>query len=466
MKRLLSVGTVATLVLAAFAGRAQAQSYWFDLGVNAGGSLFTSVTGDDDFAGGSAKFGTGWLLGSQFTIWPWSRIGLRANMNIADRGFDADNEIHPNINLWSGSGDLMIRLRAPNPSWEGSETLPYVALGVGRKWVNPAGDQHNCAERRADNSLASFFECTPYDQTTATRTATPALREWDSWMFLAGVGADFRFSPRWLFRVELNDRIFKPFVNQTSGYAGGNVWDAPEATVDDNIASMVHELGLQAGIHVALGMRGPGAPRTVAPPPPPPQQQQQQQQQPPPVRQEPPPPQQTPPPPRVDDISVCVLDPAASGGMRMQSAQFRHASNDTVVAGQPLRSTVSGVLTAGNAEWYVRGTPFVMQMGQLREEFVTYGRPEQVACNSLTYVGMVNNYAVYVNPNDISAYRSDLQSAVSARNGDLAAALGANRQLREQFDAVRTIYLPIDAVGPRLQALQRQEQVRKGLLES
>jgi hypothetical protein len=156
-----------------------------------------------------------------------------------------------------------------------------------------------------------------------------------------------------------------------------------------------------------------------------------------------------------------VLDPSAAGGMRMQAAKYRQATNDTVVGTQPLRMTVSSVRTAANADWYVRGTPFVMQMGQFREEFVTYGRPESVACNSLVYVGNVNDYPVYVNPSDIAAFRSNLETAVRARNGDLAGVLGANRQLREQFDGVRTIYVPIDAVGPRMQALQRQEQVRK-----
>jgi hypothetical protein len=152
--------------------------------------------------------------------------------------------------------------------------------------------------------------------------------------------------------------------------------------------------------------------------------------------------------------------------MRTLSAKFRHATNDTVIvqagATQPLRQAVANVRTAGNAEWYVRGTPFVMQMGQLREEFVTYGRPETVPCNSLVYIGMVNGYPVYVNPSDIAEFQTELQAAVSAANGDLAAALAANRQLRERFDTVRTIYVPIDAVGPRMQALQRQEQVRKG----
>jgi hypothetical protein len=54
-----------------------------------------------------------------------------------------------------------------------------------------------------------------------------------------------------------------------------------------------------------------------------------------------------------------------------------------------------------------------------------------------------------------------MQTAVGAAGGDLAAALAANNQLRTQFDAVRNIYIPLDVVGPRMQQLQRQEQVRK-----
>lgn len=151
--------------------------------------------------------------------------------------------------------------------------------------------------------------------------------------------------------------------------------------------------------------------------------------------------------------------------MRTQSAQFRYASGDTVVVSGgntvPLRQTVGTVQTARNADWFVQGTPFVMTMGRLREEFVTFGRPTTVPCNSLTYVGMVNGYPVYVNPNDIAAYRANLDTAVRAANGDLAAALAGNRTLREQFDAVRTIHVPMDVIGPVMQALNRQEQVRK-----
>jgi hypothetical protein len=229
---------------------------------------------------------------------------------------------------------------------------------------------------------------------------------------------------------------------------------------EDNLASMAHELGAQVGLSLAFGMRGETM-MAAPPPPPPPQQQQQQQQAPPPA------PPAPPPPPRVDDISVCVVDLTAQGGMRTQAAQFRHASSDTVVTqggtSRPLRETLGNVQTAANADWYVRGTPFVMTMGQYREEFVTYGQPTTPACNSLVYVGNVNGYPVFVNPNDVAAFRQPLQTAVSGANGDLAAALAGNNQLRTQFDAVRNIYIPLDVVGPRMQQLQRQEQVRKGL---
>jgi hypothetical protein len=455
MKQLQCLGSLAVLLLAVWTVPVTAQSYLFDLGVNVGGSLHTSMLGaDEGFGGGSAKFGTGWLLGSQLTIWPSSRIGLRANFNYADRSLAADADIASHINLWSGSGDLVFRLREPNPSWQGSETLPYIAAGIGRKWINPAGDQYLCY----DQPRSEVWECEPFAKDPNANN-TFALGEWkESLMLLLGVGADFRLSPRLLARVEVNDRIYTPQVQAVSGFFGGNLYNVPDG--EENLSKMIHEFGAQVGLSLAFGMRGETV-MAAPPPPPPPVQQQPQPQAPPPA------PPAPPPPPRVDDISVCVIDITAAGGMRMQTAQFRHASSDTVVtqAGttRPLRQTLGSVMTAANAEWYVRGTPFVMTMGQYREEFVTFGQPSTPACNSLVYVGNVNGYPVFVNPNDVSAFRQPLQTAVTAANGDLSAALAGNNQLRTQFDAVRNIYIPLDVVGPRMQQLQRQEQVRKGL---
>jgi len=114
MKRTKSGGLAAVLAIAVFAGPTAAQQYWWDLGVNAGGSLFTSMIGaDEGFSDGNAKFSTSWLVGSQLTIWPWSRVGLRANGQFADRGAGGDNETISHVNLWGASGDLMLRFRAP-----------------------------------------------------------------------------------------------------------------------------------------------------------------------------------------------------------------------------------------------------------------------------------------------------------------------------------------------------------------
>lgn len=439
MRRFLGLGTAFVLAAGMLSAPASAQSHWFDIGVNAGGSLHTSQLGSDEgFGGGSVKFSTGWLLGSQLTLWPWSRVGVRANFNFSDRALEADTELFPNVNLWSGSGDVLLRLRAPNETWQGSETLPFLALGFGKKWTNPAHDNFICY----DSNLNDYWACAPYNGF--------ALGEWkESFMGLIGLGADFRFAPNWALRVEFDDRIFKPQNQQVAGILGGNIVDVPNG--EENLSKVQHEFSLILGIQWILGMRGP-----TAPPPPPP---------PPPAREPPPAQPAPPPPPRVDDINVCVLDPGAPGGMRTQSAQFRYASGDTVVirGGNPvpLRQAIAAVPVARNADWYVQGTPFIMSMGRFTEEFVTFGRPTTVPCNSLVYVGTVNGYPIYVNPNDIADYRADLEAAVQAVDGDLAAALADNQTLREQFDTIRTIHVPMDGIGPVMQALNRQEQVRK-----
>jgi hypothetical protein len=454
MRRLIRL-TLAVAVVSVFtAQRVAAQNYWFDIGANVGGSMHTPTLGSaEGFNGGDAKFGTGWLLGSQLTLWPTSRFGLRGNFNYSDRPYDANAQLSSSVKLWSGSGDVMIRFKTPHETWSGKETLPYVALGLGRKWVNPSGNQLTCYDR----PRSQIWTCLPLQQ-GAGATNTFALGDWwkEALMVLVGVGADYRMTPNWLLRFELSDRMYKPQIEAVSRFLGGNLYDVPDG--EANLSKRVHEISLQAGIHLTLGKRGPT--EMMAPPPPvqqqpPPQQQQQQQ----------PPPPAPPPPPRVDDISVCVLDTGAPNGVRTLDAQYRYASNDTVVMvggnPQPIRSAVSSINTAGNADWFVRGTPFIMQMGRYREEFVTYGRPEIVGCPNLVHVGMVNGFPVYVNPGDVTAYRAELQAAVAAANGDLAAALAGNTRLRTQFDAVRSIWIPIDPVGPRMQALQRQEQVRK-----
>jgi opacity protein-like surface antigen len=127
----------ATLVALA-AGTAEAQQYRWDLGLNAGHSWYSWMVDRDATAfEGDARFRQGWLVGAQGGFWFTPQIGLRANATYADRpvwgrGADGTNQNLVNsVNLWSGSGDLMVRLRTANPEWMGAEILPYVALGLG-----------------------------------------------------------------------------------------------------------------------------------------------------------------------------------------------------------------------------------------------------------------------------------------------------------------------------------------------
>jgi hypothetical protein len=95
-----------------------------------------------------------------------------------------------------------------------------------------------------------------------------------------------------------------------------------------------------------------------------------------------------------DEIVVCVIDPAAPGGVRMQSAVFRPQQGDTLVvvngARQPLGTALPGVPVARDAPWYVRGEPLAFTVGTQRVEYLTYQTPRQIEPHLLTYIGRVN----------------------------------------------------------------------------
>src|SRR5690606_28562874 len=188
----------------------------FDFGVNGGGSWYSSMLGEDEHGLGSdeARFAWGWLSGAQATLWLSQRIGLRANMTYTDRplSFEGTDLIN-HVNLWSGTGDLMFRFREPNDTWRGTEWIPYLALGLGGKWHNPAGDDFTCV----DDEEAKAWACQPFtlppgadDDDDDVRTF--ALGEERVLAGLIGLGTDLRFHPRWSVRFEVNDRIYKPRV--------------------------------------------------------------------------------------------------------------------------------------------------------------------------------------------------------------------------------------------------------------
>ncbi|HUE77916.1 MAG TPA: hypothetical protein VMM83_08245, partial [Longimicrobiales bacterium] len=338
------VAAAVALGLSLGATEVMAQSWVFDIGVNGGGEFFTkSLKSGDEVTlpeDAEASFKPGWLMGAQATIWPTARFGIRANLAYTERPFvretdfpgrtdtdevDAD-VIIDDVNIWPITGDLLIRFREPNETWQGSEFLPYFALGAGVTYINPAinatrtidGEQETGAPFRAAPGEEFFM---------AHKSGLTGL---------VGLGGDMRFSETGFLRLEVGDRIiFEPPIYT----------DPPGA---DEVGDLTHMLYGQAGLHVALGLRAP-AQVVMAPPPPRP-----------PAAPAPP-----PPPPPTRPVEVCVIDPGADNGVRVVEAMFRTEQRDTVVMsdGQEVAfSTVvpTNVTLAPDADWYVQGQPLVL----------------------------------------------------------------------------------------------------------
>jgi hypothetical protein len=445
MRMLGRVATAAALT-AVVAGPAAAQHWRADFGLNGGFSYYTGMIPDDEIGNDlSVKFSPNWLLGTQLGFWITPRIGIRANGTFTDTDTEVDDVVvHGNTNLWSLTGDLLFRFREPNETWMGSEFLPYLALGIGGKWHNTAGDHFQCN----DEQETKVWACLPYT-VPAGSPGSPefALGEQKVLAGLIGLGGDLRFSPNFALRLEVNDRIYKP-QNYRAEFQGGSLWRLPDG--DENVSKLVHELGAQAGLHILLGLARAEVVAIEAPPPAPPPL-------PPPT-----PAPQPPPPPREESITVCVVDPTAPGGIRMQTATFIVASGDTVVerGGQriPLGQAVGNIAVAQTQDWYVRGTPFVLSSGSYRAEYVTYGQASMRSPESLAFVGTVGGVPVYADTDEVQSIRTQLDAQT---NRELSAIL-ANRALRDELDDVRTLYVPLRATGCVFQPLQRQEPVRKG----
>jgi hypothetical protein len=440
---------IAALLIGLAPAAVSAQRWTADFGINGGGSWYSELL-DDEWAGpDGARFKAGWLLGSQLTFWPAERFGLRANMTFTERPIVADgddiagledNELHGNINLWSGSIDALIRLRSPNPSWMGRETLPYIALGLGAKWQNPAGDFYTCIEPN-DNQAS---ECAPIFPPTGPL----AVAESSTFMGLVGLGADFRLSPNTALRLEISDRIYQPQIFQADAPVGQQV-NLPND--DTRVTNTVHEIGAQLGFHFLMGVRTP-PPVAVAPPPAPP----------------PPPPPPAPEPPREDQIQVCVVDLTAPGGLRMQTATFRHAQGDTVVMvdgeRRPLTQAVTPITTARGAGWFVRGEPLSMMVGRETVRFTPYQTAQQIQPDRLAYLGNIGGYPVFADRDEVADVITPLGTLRGTRtDAELGTLLAeSDRRVRDTVQGVTYLYVPIDAYGCVFQPVQRLEDVRKG----
>lgn len=428
---------------------ASAQSWKADWNINAGYSHYSSMLKSEDtgLSDNDVKFKNGGLLGSQLTFWFGPKLGLRFNGTYADRPLTANNATTfptgasnglGHVNLWSGSADLMFRLASPASEFTHMEVLPYIALGGGAKWINPSGDNFACGD--------SSTSCAPF----SVNGAAFGLKDGASIMGLGGLGADWRFSRNIAIRTEIGDRVYKPKIVALNSltFTGTAPGIVTVTNSDENVSKLVNELYAQVGLGFLFGVARPAAvalaPAPMAPPPPPPA-----------------------PAPTVsrEPLSVCVVDPTATNGLRMQSA-YLVGGRDTVIvangADQPFNSSIGYVPTASTADWYVRGQPLTINVGTTKMEYATYGSTRVVNSEDLAYLGTVNGIPVYADRNDVSGFINDWNTAnstVSSR--DLGMTLNGQKTLRTNFEKVKVLYVPMASSGCVFQAVQRQEDVRK-----
>lgn len=433
---------------------AAAQTWKWDWGVNVGYSHFTNSLGEAETglngATGSShvRFGNGIMYGTQFGYWFNPKLGLRLNGRYADRpiqGNDMSTDLANDVNLWGATADLMFRFKAPAPEFTKMEMLPYLALGAGAKWHNGAGDQFECNDPSHTPSPQKF-NCSPFVTGLPAKPQGFAMGEENAIAFLVGLGADWRLARAIALRTELSDQFFKPQFYFATRPASGTVWTLPTGK---NIAKLTHELGVQVGLHFLFGIAAPPVVAVVPPPAPPP-----------------PPPPAAPPEVRREALSVCVVDPTAPGGIRTQQATLIEGRDTVIVingSDRPFRESVGNVMVATNADWYVQGRPLTMTIGTGKAEFATYGTPRVIAGTDLAYLGTVNGYPVYADRDDVKTVIDELNEVRAAQAGkDLGEILNTQKDLRNSLESVKVLYVPTNATGCVFQAVQRQEEVRKG----
>ena len=130
---------------------------------------------------------------------------------------------------------------------------------------------------------------------------------------------------------------------------------------------------------------------------------------------------------------------------------------------RPFRESIGNVMVASNADWYVRGQPLTMTVGTQKVEFATYGTARTVEASDLAFLGTVNGVPVYADKDEVNDVIEELNELNKAQRGtDLGKLLEEHKDLREDLEDVKVVYVPLYASGCVFQGVQRQEEVRKG----
>jgi hypothetical protein len=438
MRKTLLAATAVAVVGLIGAPPAQAQDYppaRFDIGVFGGGSWYSTMLGEEHVGTDTedVRYEAGWVTGLQATWWLSPRFGLRANGAYSERPIvggeesqqNADGDLATDINLWSLSGDLMVRLGDP-----GGRFVPFLALGVGAKNTNPARDNPIPG---TDGETGLSFQAEPGG------AVFYQVEEWTP-MGLVGLGGDFRMADNFALRLEVGDRIWDATLRSDFTLASD-----PE----EDVGNVINEIYGQLGLHLLFGLEEPEV-IAVAPTPPPPA-----------------PEPEPEPEPIEEDIVVCVIDPSADGGIRNVNAIYLPETGDTMVvvngARQPISGTLPTVMLANDADWFVRGEPLTINMGGgVTMEYTTWQSARMIDSDDLVFLGTSRGLPVYAAADDVADVREQLREArAAAATGDLDDIVEQNRELRQQMNDIEFLYVPLQPTGCVFQTVQVVEQVRK-----
>lgn len=433
MKRTVMTGCAA-VAFALLAGPAGAQQYRFDVGIDGGFAYFTSSLSEDHGATDDVAFNAGWISGFEATGWLNDNFGIRFDLGYTEKAikqgdnsvlFESDTgDLMEDINMWDVAGSLVWRFMGPNEGeFLGVEFMPYIFGGAGVKIFDPATEGERFPIRVATTAEP--------DGINPDGTSTFYLAGETQLEGRFGLGADIRVHPRLIVRLEAGDIIF-----DSPTY--------PNATQDEDVGNVVHQLYGSLGLAIPFGFIIPPPVAVVAPPPPPP----------------------APPAPREERVAVCIIDPTVDSGVRTVQAIYLVDQGDTVVVSDgrrvDLRTTTRGVAVASGASWYIAGEPLVFTVDDTRTEFVSYGGARVIPEGSLAFLGFQNGIAVYADADDVSDVREQWRELRNAnRQGDVDDILEQRAELVEEFNEIEFVYVPMDPVGCVFQALQRVEEVRK-----
>lgn len=413
--------------------------YRFDLGINGGFAWYSDIL-DDTHLGDAqndndVKFESGWILGANATYWATPMFGIRANGTYSERPLvlgsfdeldanDEDNDLMEDVNLWSASGDLMFRPMAEGLRFGRLASMPFLALGVGVKSINIAGEEPVTADKGG-----RFFNAGGQRW---------ALVEDKQLMGLAAIGTDFRLADNFALRLELGDRFWDGPVWSEADIAAGN---------EEDTGNVVHELYLTLGTQFLLGLEAPEV-VAVAPAPPAPRPQPE-------------------PEPVEERIRVCVVDPSVEGGLTTVDAIYLPETRDTVVVRNGTRRAFSTVVprvtVANEADWFVRGEPLTMTLADdATIEYTTWQSARMIDADQLTLVGTSRGLPVYASVDDVRDFRTDWDAARrAAGTDDLDAIVAQNAALAAELEDVEFLYVPLRPTGCVFQTVRVVEQVQK-----